>query len=96
MLQLITLQGSGIKFYRTIHTELRAWVENPLFKKEPGQPVYLLCKVIKANGAEKLAHVEEIGGEGWQFYSCPFTLIHCVHDYAPELNKVMRVYGEPQ
>jgi hypothetical protein len=100
MLQLIKV--GQYQMYRTVETETRAWVENPLFKIEPNQPVYILARIINADRTNREAHVEAVGddwkkGEGFgAWFSCPFEKIHTVHDYAPELNQVMRVHGEPK
>ena len=95
MLQKIEV--GNFTMYRTIKTELRAWVENPLFGKEPNQPVYFLCAIHNASAQDKSAIVREIGnvGDEWEFRA-PFSMIHTVHDYSPELNQVMRIWGEPK
>jgi hypothetical protein len=95
MLQLIKV--GQYEMYRTVETELRAWVDNPLFGKAPNEPVYFLCEVHNADSASKSAIVREVGnvGDEWEFRA-PFSMIHLVHDYAPELNQVMRVHGEPK
>ena len=95
MLQKIEV--STYTMYRTIKTELRAWVENPLFGKAPNEPVYFLCEIHSADRASKSAIVREVGnvGDEWEFRA-PFAMLHDVHDYAPELNAVMRVHGEPK
>lgn len=93
MLQLI--QVGRYQMYRSIRTELRAWVENPIFKIQPNQPVYILCAIKDADSTSKEAHVEAVG-EKWAWFSCPFEKLHTIHDYAPELNAVMRVHGEPK
>ncbi len=95
MLQLI--QVGQHQMYRTIKTELRAWVENPLFKIHPNQPVYILAKIIDADRAGREAHIIAItDGDIKEWFSCPFSIIHLVHDYSPELNAVMRIHGEPK
>lgn len=93
MLQLI--QVGQYQMYRTIKTELRAWVENPLFKIQPNQPVFILCTIKDADRAHREAHVEAVGDK-FAWFSCPFEKIHTVHDYSAELNQVMRVHGEPK
>ena len=93
MLQAVKV--GQFQMYRTIKTELRAWVENPLFKILPDQPVYILCTIEDTDRAHKEAHVEAVG-DRWAWFSCPFAMIHDVHDYAPELNQVMRIHGEPK
>jgi len=100
MLQLIKI--GQYEMYRTIKTEIRAWVENPLFGIHPNQPVYILCTIKNADRASREAHVESVGddwrkGEGFGvWFSCPFEKIHTVHDYSTELDQVMRVHGEPK
>lgn len=95
MLQKIEV--GNYTMYRTIRTELRAWVENPLFPADTTAPVYLLCEIYNASAQDKSAIVREVGnvGDEWEFRA-PFRMIHLVHDYAPELNAVMRVHGEPK
>ena len=95
MLQKIEV--GNFTMYRTIKTELRAWVENPLFGKAPNEPVYFLCEIHSADRASKSAIVREVGNVGDEReFRAPFSMIHTVHDYSPELNQVMRIWGEPK
>lgn len=75
-----------------VETELRAWVENPAFGILPNEPVYYLCEILDANANTKRAQVREIDSAcgSWVDYS----LIHCIHTYAPQYNHVVKIHGE--
>lgn len=75
-----------------VDTELRAWVENPAFGILPNEPVYYLCEVLDASWKEQRAEIRPIDSAfgHWVDYS----LIHCVHTYAPQYNHVVKIHGE--
>lgn len=75
-----------------IETELRAWVENPAFGILPNEPVYLLCEITNANAQTKRAEIRPI--DSACSYWLDYSLIHCVHTYAPIYNHVVKVHGE--
>lgn len=81
-------------YWEVIETQLRAWVYNPLALCEgfPNEPVYILCEILEANQETQRARIRPVDSVGayWE----EFKNIECVHEFAPSLNKVNKVFGQ--
>lgn len=93
MFKMQAVTVSGYQMYRTVITELRAWVDNPCYTN-PGEPVYYLCEIVDASRAAGTASVRRLDEQ--LPYTVPFSQLHTVHTFHVVSERVTKIHGEPK